>query len=266
MALKFFGNVKKLETEIEATDAALQSDCEKADIKTAQRDGKVISITEATISEKYAALRAAHPPGTNLEERAELLASNGLIASRCEKAETDLALEKTTTSTLTRENASLKTALDTEKASVATLTAEKANQINLRDAAVNENNRLQKELNGLNGELSRRCLAANCLMDLRDENGAPLAANATPEAKQEAADRIPAGEKLTALCGAVNATLAKLGVDLSRLPSGGARLSHAESTGILAQYNAITNAAERTAFYRKNSAAIDAAHRAQKSH
>ena len=210
--MKFFGNVTKLEAEISSADKLIQADIEAANITTAMRDGKTIPISEATLTEKYAALRQAQPVGSNLEERAQLLSSNAQIATRLEKAETDLALEKTNVGTLTRENALLKQERDTAQASVKTLTEEKSNQINLRDAAVKENSRLQGELDAINAEISKRALSYGVLNVEGNDEAAKLA---------EANKKSPL-EKLTLIDGALNSAAARIGVKLGEVPNAGA--------------------------------------------
>lgn len=209
--MKFFNSVNKANAELSSAEEAMKPDLEKAGITSAQREGKTIPIAEATLAEKYAALRASQPSGTDLEGRASLLESNHVIATRCDKAETDLAIAQTNVATLTRENATLKTSNETHEASVATLTAEKSNQINLRDAAVKENSRLEKECSVWNTELSKLCIAANCL-DLK------LDEKASAEQKLAAAQAVPWSEKLTAYRGAVNAAIAKTGVSFDTMP------------------------------------------------
>lgn len=215
--MKFFGNITKLEAALDSIEKAIQPDLEKAGITTAMRDGKSIPVSEATVAEKYAALRAANPVGTGMEERAQLLASNGVIAQRCEKAESDLAIAQTNVGNLTREIATVKSELETSRASVTTLTQEKTNQTNLRDAALTENTRIQKEMDALNENLSQVCLAAGCL-DLKDKDGKPLAADALPAVKLEAANKISAADKIKAYQGAVNAAMARTGVSFGTVP------------------------------------------------
>lgn len=208
--MKFFGNVSKLEAEITSAEQALQPDLESASIKTAMRDGKVIPIADATVSEKYIALRSAHPPGTDLQERSNLLSSNDAISKALEKSATDLAVAQTSVATLTREKADLETRFAVSQASVQSLTGEKADLTNRLQAAVNQFSANDRELKARDLELSKLCLAAGCL-DLKAENGDALAADATEADKLEAATRIPNGDKLKAYRGAVNAAIAKTG-------------------------------------------------------
>ena len=86
----------------------------------------------------------------------------------------------------------------------------------------------------LSTELSQACLAANC----------DVAADATPSAK------------LAALKGAVNAAIAKTGVNIHQLPAPGAKIEATAGKELGAEC-AKLHGPERTAFYRKNKAAID---------
>ncbi len=263
--MKLFGNVTKLEALIDSADALIQADCEVAGIKTATRDGKTIPISEASISEKYTALRSANPPGTNLEERANLLSSNSVIATRCEKAESDLAISQTNVGTLTRENASLKETLSTAQASVTTLTEEKSNQINLRDAAVKENSRLDKELSSFKAGLAQDCIDCGCL-DLKGEDGKALPATATAEQKLAAASKFSTEDLRKAYKGAIHSAASKVGLNLSAIPGNVPQALGGNQAGILAQYASekARSSQDGVAFYRKNSEAIDAALRIKK--
>lgn len=223
--MKFFGNVTRLESEINAVEQALQPDLEKANITTALREGKVIPIGEATISEKYQALRAAHPPGTDLQERANLLQNNDRVSKELEKVSTDLAVSQTSVGTLTREKASLQEQLTAAQASVTSLTAKNADLNNQLQAAVNQYSASQKALESVNTEISRKALEYGALSALTGPDDKPLAADASAEARLEAANRIPAAEKLTAIGGAVNRAMTELGVNVSKLPNGSGTLS-----------------------------------------
>lgn len=214
MALKFFGNVNKAEADLESTDKLVQADCEKSGVKSAMRDGKVIPISDATTSEKYAALRAAQPSGEDLESRAQLVQRNGIIAAELEATSIKLNTSQATVASLTQENAQAKSKIETLEASNATLTSEKSNQINLRDAAVKENANLAKEVSALNTAISKHCLSHNAL-DLKGADGKPLVG----ESAIEAANKIPHEERLAADQGAVNKAMAGLGLNISGLPS-----------------------------------------------
>jgi hypothetical protein len=98
-------------------------------------------------------------------------------------------------------------------------------------------------------------------LTLLEADGTPLKASATEAEKLEAANRIPATEKLKAYQNGLNNAIAATGLELSRLP--GATLKFVQGTpkGILAEYNAITDSAAKTAFYRKHKDAMHQAHR-----
>jgi hypothetical protein len=260
--MKFF-NISKANEALEAASAAIQPDLEKAGITTAMRDGKQIPIADATLAEKIIALRVAQPTGTDLQLRAELLESNATIAARCEKAESDLAIAKTTVATLQREKADLETRLSTKQGAVQTLTSQKAQlEVQLK-ASSDEFGRVNRDLAAVNATVSEMCVNAGCL-ELKGEDGKALAADATQDEKLKAANAIPIADKLTAYKGAVNAALVRVGIPAGTLPGGAPGGVPKQSIGqaaILAQYEAISDSVERVTFYREHKAAIDSAYK-----
>ncbi len=135
-----------------------------------------------------------------------------------------MTTEQTTVSALSKEKLSLESRVTVLESTQQTLTASNAELTELRKASNSEAGRVTGQLNALNSELSRRCLAVGCLMDLRDDKGQLLVSTASAEERQAAAERIPAAEKLSALCGAVNLAIRKTGieVDLPQRPPNGA--------------------------------------------
>lgn len=253
--MKFFTSVTKANAELTSAAAALQPVLEKAGIKSASREGKVIPIEDATIAEKFNALQSAQPSGSDLQQRSELLESNEIISKRCEKAESDLAIAQTSVGTLTREKVALETDLTAARASITTLTANQADLTNRLDAAVNQYSAEFGKVKAFNTAISKLCLEAGCL-DLKALN---LKADATDAEKLAAVETLPVDEKLNAYKGAVNAAVGRLGISANSLPgapSGGANLA---TTGILAKLNAITNPTERAKFFKENKAAIASA-------
>lgn len=258
MALKFFGNVNKAEADLESTDKLVQADCEKSGVKSAMRDGKVISLSDATTSEKYAALRAAQPSGEDLESRAQLVQRNGIIAAELEATSVKLTAAQATVASLTQENAQAKSKIETLEASNATLTSEKSNQINLRDAAVKENANLAKEVSNQKLALAKDCLAWGCV-DFKAADGKALAKDASDADLAKSAEAMSFADLHTAHKGAINSSMAKLGGNIVGLPAAGVAGAAKSAGGILAQLNAITDPNARTQFYRENKALIAAA-------
>jgi hypothetical protein len=230
MALKFW-NIGKANAEITQADEAVNPALEKAGIKTLLVDGKTVAYADAPLAHRITALIAANPRGADLQEASELLASNDAISKALDKSTTDLAVAQTSVATLTRENAELASNLATSQSSVQSLTAEKADLNNRLQAAVNQFTANEKELKVRDAELSKLCVAAGCL-DLKGEDGQPLAADATEEIKLAAASRIAHGDKLKAYRGAVNAAIAKTGalpLEMPVVPPGSKQ--KAEPTG-----------------------------------
>lgn len=230
--MKFFGSITKLEADISATEAALQPVLEKAEIKTAMRDGKVIPIADATNAEKVIALVAAQPPGTQLEERSHLIQSNGIIAARLETTQTDLALSQTSVGNLTREKATLEGQLTVAQSSVQTLTNERADLTNRLNVSNQQVTAQQTQLREQKAAIARKCITCGCIA-LIDDNGQPLAKDATDEQKMSAAMRVSDGKEafsfndlLKSYSGAVNAAIAKTGAvpfDMPASPPAGAK-------------------------------------------
>jgi chromosome segregation ATPase len=219
MGLKnFIANIGKANAEInsgnEAADAALTA----AKITTLKVDGKDVPSAEAPLSVKISAIAALVASGDKTQDISELIASNGQIAAQVEDLTGRNATLTATVSGQAQKISSLETELATSKTSVATLTAEVAGHKNLLEAAGNENVRVTGLLNSANAEISKQCIAVNCLT-LTDGEGKPLAKTATDSQKLESANKIPVAEKITALMGAIHSSAANIGLDLKQVPA-----------------------------------------------
>jgi hypothetical protein len=253
---------------IESAHAAINPQLTAAKISTLEVNGKPVAATsdEVPLQVKISALAAVTKAGAADEQMSQLLASNQLLADQATQLRTENASLTTNVSTLSAEKVTLTNDLTAAKNANATLTAENTNLTQLREGAVKEGARVTGQLNALNSELSKRCLGIGCLSDLRGADNALLPSTATQAEREAAADRVSAADKIVALSGAVNSTLAKCGVDVSKLPSGGAPLLGAiPQSGILAQYAAAkaSGSVEGVRFYREHSKEIDAAYRAK---
>lgn len=259
--MKFFGNVTKLEAAIEAADSAINPALATAKILTLKVEGKDVPASEAPLANRIAALLAVSAPGVSEQSVANLTTTNAELAARNETISTELATSNSLLGGLRQELAEQKTKLTNAEASVSTLTAEKAQLEIQRKAAQSEYERVSKEQASLNTELSRACLAIGCLQ-LTDANGAAIKQTSTEEQKLEAANRIPASEKLKAYQGGLNLAISNMGANISSLPGAPLKLVSSAS-GIIAQYNAekAKGASEGVAFYRLHAAEIDAAMR-----
>ena len=211
-------NVGKANAIIDAANAAADAGLVSAKISTLKVDGKDVSAVEAPLDAKIAAVSALVTSGDKTQDVSELIASNGQIAAQVEDLTAKNATLSAMVSSQTQKISALESELATNKTSVATLTAEVAGQKNLLAAAGNENVRVTGLLNAANTEISKQCLAVNCLT-LTDSEGKPLAKDAKDEAKLEAANKIPVAEKITALMGAIHSSAAGIGVDLKKVPS-----------------------------------------------
>jgi hypothetical protein len=252
---KFF-NIGKANAEIESAEAAIAPAIAKSNITTITVDGKPMAAGDAPLAAKISALLAANPPGAGAQNVSDVLVSNDILAKQLEKVSGENALAQTSVGNLLREKAALETTVEEALASVGTLTAEKADLNNRLTAAMNQFSASAREMTGFNDQLSKLCLDAGCL-----ELG--LAVDASAEQKQAAAAAIPVGDKLKSYQGAVNAALARLGIDAAKVPNGGPGASGQSVTqiAIAKQYAAITDPTERVRFYRANKDAIDAGYR-----
>jgi hypothetical protein len=205
--------------------------------------------------------------GNNTQDVSELIASNGQIAAQVETLSAENATLKATVLANTQEISKIKSENSTLQGSVSTLTAEKAQLTTNLTASNAEASRLTGVLNATNSSISKQALKYGCL-SLTDAEGKPLAANASEAEKLAAADRIPVADKLTAIAGAVNNTLTKLGVNTATIPATGANAGAQNNltlsqVNILTQYEAITEPNARAKFYKENASAIFAAMKAQ---
>ena len=243
---KFF-STSAADAEIRAADAAINPLLTAAKISSINVNGKPTPATDDAVplALKIAALAAVNQPGAGDAEMSQMLANNTLLANEATALQTKLAGAESNVSTLTQENAALKQRVTVLESSVSNLTASNAELTNLRAAAVSEAGRIGGLMAGVNGEISRLCIGANCLTDLRGADGNLLPSTATASERQAAADSIPAADKLKAYAGALNAAVQRTGVSLNALPAAGASTSTApaktELTG-RARFAAAVNA------------------------
>ncbi len=264
MAFKFF-NIGKANAEIDAADSVLNPALAKANILSISVDGKAVPANDAPLAAKISAIFAANPVGEGQQNVSELLVTNADLARQLEKLTSDHAAATATVAGLGREKSALEARAASAEGSVQTMTAEKSQlQVQLK-AAQDEFSRVNGQLQQFNTELSRVCLAAGCL-ELTEADGRLLPKEATAEQKQAAAERIPALDKIKAYAGAVNAALARTGINVNTLPnaSGSAvaangNVAHAS---ILAKLEAIKDPTERARFHKANASAIFAAMKA----
>ncbi len=259
MAFKFH-SISKADKEITSADAIIDPALASSGITTIQVEGKQFPASEAPLASKISALIAVNPPGAGTQQISDVLVSNDVISKELEKVSTELTISKNSVAVLTQDNANLKQSEGVAQASVSKLTAENAEQKNRLEAAINQFTSNAKEIASVNREVSKACVACGCL-DLQGEDGKPLAADATEEAKLAAADKISVSDKLKSYQGAVNAAVAKIGVLPSSIPSANATLANVGNLAVRKQYEAITDSQERVAFYRANKSAIDATYK-----
>lgn len=213
--------MRDADKEIKSADAAIDPLLVAAKITTIEVNGKPTPATSETVplALKITAYAGTVKAGAGDAEVSQMAANNNVLAEQAKTLEQRAITAETNLAAATREKISLDGQLTVEKASVARLNAENAELLVLRKAANTEAGRVTEQLNGVNADISRRCLAIGCLVDLRNEKNELLASTATADEKQAAAERIPIAEKLNMFNGAVNSTLNKLGVNVASLPS-----------------------------------------------
>ena len=216
-------NIGRANAEISAAEDALAPALEKAGIKTISIDGKSVAATDASLAARISALIAAQPAVPDSQNAAEALVSNELISKELETTKTELALKTTAVESLTRDKADLESRLSTASATVQSQSVQIGVLTTERDAAVKQFTSNSKELTAQKTVLAQRCIAARCV-DLIDESGKALAADATDETKLTAVMRTSQPDLFKAYCGAVNAAIAKTGaspLEIPVLPPGG---------------------------------------------
>jgi chromosome segregation ATPase len=165
------------------------------------------------------ALLASNPSGETQQTLAEMHVTNASVAAQLETVSKERDVAQATLGALQLDKRNLTTRAEDAEASVRTLTADKAQMTIQLEAAMKNYDQAIKDFAHLNTGLSKQCLAHDCLTNLKDAAGNPLAKDATAEQKLEAANRIPWQERLAADNGAINSVLTKLGVSVSSLPS-----------------------------------------------
>lgn len=259
MARKIW-NFGKLCDEVDSAHAAIDPLLTKANISTITVDGKPVAAAEVPLKLKIDALAAVMPTTAGNQAENELMVTNATLAAQIEKVSGELATANATGGKLTLEARDLTTRATNAEASVQTLTAEKG-QLDVQLKASNsEFSRVNTSLSAISSKLSKACIGVGCLQ-LLGENGGPLPANATEAQKITAADKIPIAEKLEAYQGALNTAISNVGLSVASIPGAPLKLEAGSPKGIRAQYAAIPNASEKTAFYRANKTAIDASYR-----
>lgn len=259
--MKFFGNVTKLEAAIEAADSAINPALAKAKILSVKVDGKDVPVSEAPLANRILALLAISEPGSHEQTVAQLTVTNAELASRNEKISGDLATATATLGGVQADLRAMTTRAENAEGSVSTLTAEKGQLAIQLKAAQDEYSRVSREQAAFNTELSKACIAVGCLQ-LTDANGAALSPNASEAAKLEAANRIPASDKLKAYQAGLNTAIANTGLSVAGLPGAPLKVINTPDTAILAQYDLITDPTERAKFYKANASKIFSAMKA----
>lgn len=228
---KFFG-ISEADAEIKSADAAINPLLTAANITTIPVNGKPVAATsdEVPLAAKINALAATHKAGSGDEQMNQILANNQILADQAKASETRAVTAEASVSTLTAEKVALEARVKVLEGSVSTLTASNSELTNLRAAAVAEAGRVITEANALNSEISRLCLSANCLTDLRNASNELLASTATADEKLSAADRVKPADKLKAYAGALNAAVGRTGVTLAALPAPGLTATAAAKT------------------------------------
>lgn len=264
--MKFFGNASKSETAYNEVVAALAPALARAKITTLTVEGRTVPASEAPAALQVAALLAAHPIGEGQQEVNNLHVTNANLAAQNEALTDDNATLQATVGGLQVEKQTLITRATVAEAALETSTAKCAQKDVEIQASQANFNRVDGELKSLNADISRRCLAVGCLMELKGANGAALASTATADEKQAAAERIPPAEKLASFNGAVNAALTRLGVNVATLPGAPANGTNVPAistaianANILAQLEAIKDPTERARFHAKHRSEIFAA-------
>lgn len=219
-----FYAIREANADVEATSAAINPLLDAAKITTIEVNGKPLPATsdEVPNAAKIAAYSKTVKSGVGDAQMSAMSDNNTLLATQAKTFETRAVTAETNLATVTRENVSLQTDLQTQKDAVARLTSENAEVVTLRKAANAEAGRVTSESNAVNAEISRQALSFNCLSDLKDSTGKILPSTATAEQRQAAAELIPVADKLKAIGGAVNAAVNRTQVSLSAIPAAGA--------------------------------------------
>ena len=228
---KFFG-ISEADAEIKSADAAINPLLVAAKITTIEVNGKPEPATSEVVplAQKIVHLAATFKEGAGDQEISQMTRNNTILADQARAAEARAVTAETNLATVTRENVSLRTDLQTQEKAVARLTAENAEVITLRKAANTEAGRVTAESNAVNAEISRQALNFNCLSDLKGADGKLLPSTATAAERQTAAELIPVADKLKAISGAVNAAMQRTQVSLAALPAAGAGTATAAKT------------------------------------
>jgi hypothetical protein len=214
-------NFVKLNDELFASDAAIDPILASAKITVLKVDGKDVPAAEAPLQSKISAIGALVSSGDKTQDAAQLIAANGQLAAQGEQLQANLTASEATIAAQNQKISELTGNFNVSQASVQKLTSENATQTNLLEASNKEVSRITAEANRINREVSQMCVSVGCL-DLKGEDGKPLAKDAKAEDQLAAADKLPIADKLKSFGGALHAAASKVGIQLAVVPNGGA--------------------------------------------
>lgn len=212
-------NIGKANAELNAAQDSLAPALAKAGISTIAFEGKTVPAGDAPLSAQISALLAAQPVVADSQNAAEALVSNELISKELESTKTELALKTTAVEGLTRDKAALQTKLTAAEATVQDLTVKNTTLTQERDACSSQFSAANKQVTAMKTALAQDCIDCQCL-DLKGDDGKPLAADASNDVKLAAALKLSSDDLRKSFKGAVNAALAKTNVSLFAIPAG----------------------------------------------
>ena len=204
-------NIGKANEALDSAHAAANKGLVAAKINTLVVDGKEVPAADAPLNVKIDAVSALVNSGEKTQDVSELIASNGQIAAQVEDLSGKLSVANATAAAHAQKISSLEGELVTSKSSVQSLTAQLATSDTNLVASNDLNTKLTAKANAVNAEISKHCIAINCLT-LVDAAGKPLAKDATEDQKLASALNVPISEKVTALKGAVTSAIANVGI------------------------------------------------------
>lgn len=220
MERKLSWNLRTVHAELVASDESVNKLLVAAKINSLKHEGKDVAASDAPLNARIEALGALLANVNNTADNAELIAVNGQLAAQVDKLSADLTASQATVASQVQKITAAENDNVVQRASVTALTADKVQLTNSLDASVKEASRLSGSINSINAELSKRCLAFNCLPNLTDADGVtPLATNANQDQKLAALNRVSVGDKLTLIDGHVNASLARVGIANTNIPA-----------------------------------------------
>lgn len=248
MALFKFTSISKADSEIKAADSVIDAALTEAKINTLTVAGQSVAASKAPLADKISAVLALTKPGAATLEVSEVVASNDALSAQIDTVTAERDRLNAGNQSLTAENAKLQTDLAAQRASVANLTAANTELTVRHEAALRQVTDTAGKLTALNRMISEQCVAANCL-DLADDKGFALKADAMQEQKLEVADKIPAADKLKAYSGAVTAAISRTGVNITMIPNGGPQTASTAPKLSRAEFDKLEPKAQ-TAFFK----------------